>query len=147
MPLFPALSSVNSILCKKGVRNRLKLLAAGKLINPGRQILAFAMGADAVYSARGFMLSLGCIQAMQCWNNTCPIGITTQDPGLQWGLDISTRAVRVKNYVNNTMHDLYELLAVSGEKSLNDLSIDNLFIPEDSTLAPLVHEKYVESQR
>lgn len=146
MPLFPALSSVNRSLCKKGVRNRLKLLAAGKLINPGRQILAFAMGADAVYSARGFMFSLGCIQAMQCGNNTCPIGIATQDPALQRGLDIGTRSVRVKNYVHNTMHDLEELLAASGERSLDDLTIDNLFIPEDSTLAPLVHDKYVESQ-
>ena len=138
VPLFPALAGVNKILSDAGVRDRLKLMAAGKLVNPGRQMLAFALGAEAIYSARGFMLSLGCIQALQCGNNTCPIGITTHDPALQKGLDIPTKSVRVMNYVHNLEHDLTELLAASGLSSLHELSMKNLYIPEDSTLAPLL---------
>ncbi len=140
VPLIPALARVNKILCEAGVRDRLKLMAAGKLINPGRQMLAFALGAQAVYTARGFMLSLGCIQALQCGQNTCPIGITTHDPTLQRGLDIPTKAMRVKNYVHNLEHDLHELLAASGRRSFDELSMKNLFIPEDSTLAPLLED-------
>jgi glutamate synthase domain-containing protein 2 len=137
LPLYPALSGINKILRDKGVRDRVKLLAAGKLINSGRQMLAFALGADAVYTARGFMLSLGCIQAMQCGKNTCPIGITTHDPSLQRGLDVATKAVRVSNYVHNLEHDLFELLAATGCRSFKELSLDNLYIPEDSTLAQI----------
>lgn len=137
VPLFPALFNVDQILKKKGVRDRLKLMAAGKLINAGRQMLAFALGADAVYTARGFMLSLGCIQALQCGENTCPIGITTHDPALQRGLDIATKSVRVSNYVHNLEHDLVELLAATGRRCLSELTIENLFIPDDSTLAPI----------
>lgn len=138
VPLFPALSGVNKILMKLEVRDRIKLLAAGKLVNPGRQMLAFALGAQGIYSARGFMLALGCIQALQCGNNTCPIGITTHDPTLQKGLDIATKSLRVKNYVHNVEHDLIELLAASGQRSFDALSMKNLYIPEDSTLAPLL---------
>lgn len=141
IPLFPALSGVNQVLQIAGVRERVKLLAAGKLINPGRQILAFALGADAIYTARGFMLALGCIQAMQCGKNTCPIGITTQDPELQHGLDMETRSVRVRNYVENLEHDLFELLTATGERNFTDLTMDNLYVPEDSTLAPLLESR------
>ena len=138
VPLFRSLGRVDRILSKAGVRDRLKLMAAGKLVNAGRQILAFSLGAQAIYTARGFMLSIGCIQALQCGQNTCPIGITTHDPALQRGLDIPTKSIRVKNYVHNLERDLYELLAASGRRSFDELSMENLFIPEDSTLAPLL---------
>jgi glutamate synthase domain-containing protein 2 len=116
----------------------MKVMAAGKLVNPGRQMLAFALGAQAIYSARGFMLALGCIQALQCGNNTCPIGITTHDRSLQNGLDIAAKSVRIHNYVHNVEHDLIELLAASGQSSFESLSMKNLYVPEDSTLAPLL---------
>ncbi len=136
MPLFPALKGANDILLEAGVRNRLKLLASGKLIGPGRQMVAFCLGADAICSARGFMLSLGCIQAMQCGSNTCPVGITTHDPELQHGLDIAVKAVRVRNYVENLNKDLNELVAATGCRSINELSFDHLYVPAESTLAP-----------
>jgi glutamate synthase domain-containing protein 2 len=138
VPLFPALSGVNRILKNAGVRDKMKVMAAGKLVNPGRQMLAFALGAQAIYSARGFMLALGCIQALQCGNNTCPIGITTHDRSLQNGLDIAAKSVRIHNYVHNVEHDLIELLAASGQSSFESLSMKNLYVPEDSTLAPLL---------
>lgn len=138
VPLFPALSGVNRILKNAGVRDRMKVMAAGKLINPGRQMLAFALGAQAIYLARGFMLALGCIQTLQCGKNTCPIGITTHDRSLQKGLDIATKSVRIRNYVHNLEHDLTELLAASGQLSFESLTMKNLYVPEDSTLAPLL---------
>ena len=138
MPVFPALKSVNDILVKNEVRDRLKLLASGKLVAPGRQMVAFCLGADAIYSARGFMLSLGCIQALQCGNNTCPVGITTHDPVLQHGLNIDAKAPRIANYVHNLEHDLEELLASAGCRSVKELTFDHLFVPSESTLYPFI---------
>lgn len=138
VPLYPALHTVNTLLKKYGIRDRIRILASGKLITPSKQFTAMALGADAITSARGFILALGCIQALQCGNNTCPIGITTHDPSLQAGLIPEVKAERVKNYVNNTVHDLKELLAASGKKCLSDLSIDQLYIPGDSSLTPFL---------
>lgn len=135
MPLLPALHLINTTLTDKGVRDRLKIIAAGKLIGPGRQMIALSLGADAIYSARGFMLALGCIQALQCGNNTCPVGITTHDPELQKGLDIAAKSTRIANYVHNIEHDYYQLLAAIGKTSHKDLSIENLYIPRSTTLS------------
>ncbi len=146
MPLAPGLHAVSACLKKHGVRNRLKLNASGKLVSPGRQIMAMALGADAIYTARGFMLSLGCIQALQCGNNSCPIGITTHDSELEKGLVIASRAPRIANYVDNAEHDLEELLRATGCRSFSDLTEDNLYIPpntliRDPQLDAVLHAK------
>lgn len=131
-PLFPALEFVESALKKAKIRDKLKLICAGKLISPGKQFAAMSLGADACYSARGFLLALGCIQALQCNKNTCPVGITTHSPHLQRGLDIEAKSNRIKNYVERLIHDYHELLAALGKTHYKDLSKDNLIIPSYS---------------
>ncbi len=141
VPLFPALQGVDLILREEGVRDRLKLLAAGKLINPGRWLVALSLGADAVYTARGFMLSLGCIQALQCGNNTCPVGITTHDPSLTKGLVIEDKAERVQNYVENCVKEFYQLLGAAGCRSEHELGFSHLYVPSGTSLAPYAQER------
>jgi len=81
-----ALPMVSDMLHAQGLRDRVRLIASGKLVNPGDIAWAIAAGADFVVSARGFMFALGCIQALKCNRNTCPTGITTHDPRFQKGL-------------------------------------------------------------
>ncbi|MDG2089559.1 MAG: FMN-binding glutamate synthase family protein [Gammaproteobacteria bacterium] len=94
-------------LIEFGLRNRIKVIASGKLINPADVAWALCAGADAVTSARGFMFSLGCIQAMQCNTNTCPTGITTHDTHLQRGLVVKEKCKRVAHYQQNMVKELY----------------------------------------
>jgi len=82
-----------------GLKQRIRIVASGKLVTPGEVAWALCAGADFVISARGFMFALGCIQAMKCNKNTCPTGITTHDPKLQRGLDPTNKAVRVASFV------------------------------------------------
>lgn len=89
-----------------GLRERIKIITSGKLITPAEVAWAFAVGADFVTSARGFMFSLGCIQALQCNKNTCPTGITTHNKKLQTGLDVGIKAERVKHYAQNMSHEV-----------------------------------------
>lgn len=140
MPLFPALHGLVEILKEEGVRDRLRIFAAGKLIDAGRQTLAFALGADACYTARGFMLALGCIQARECGNNTCPVGITTQDPHLQAGLVIEDKAKRVRNYAENTLRELRELTVSMGKPCPSRLNAEDVFIPSGSSLWNMIRE-------
>lgn len=133
MPLLRALPLAHQILVEEGVRDRLKLLSSGKLINAGRQLKALSLGADAVCSARGFMLAIGCIQALQCNKNSCPVGITTHNPKLQRGLDIELKAQRVNNYATSLLKDHKELLAATGHKAWRELNPENLITPEPSS--------------
>ena len=140
MPLFEALPRVHQILIEAGLRDRLVLFASGKLINPGKQMTALSLGADVLYSARGFLLALGCIQALQCNRNTCPVGITTHQKHLQNGLDIEDKSHRVASYIEALHHDHLELLAAMGKSSSQLLTDENVYAP-DRTEASLPNQK------
>ncbi|MBW2223276.1 MAG: FMN-binding glutamate synthase family protein [Deltaproteobacteria bacterium] len=129
LPLLEGLARVQSVLEEEGVRDRLKLIASGKLIDARRQLIAMSLGADACYTARGFMLALGCIQALQCNQNTCPVGITTHNPRLERGLDIEAKSTRVANYVAGLCHNYVEMLAATGKTAASELGRDDLFLP------------------
>jgi glutamate synthase domain-containing protein 2 len=98
--LKESLPMVVDILRRHGLRDRIRVIASGKLVTPAEVAWAYCAGADFAISARGFMFALGCIQAMKCNKNTCPTGITTHDRRLQRGLNPEDKAVRVKNFVD-----------------------------------------------
>ena len=106
MSIREVLPVVADKLIAHGLRERIKIIAAGKLILPVDVAWALCAGADFVNSARGFMFALGCIQAMQCNRNTCPTGITTHDPHLQRGLDPVDKGERVAHYVGNLVKEV-----------------------------------------
>lgn len=95
-----SLPMVIDIMTKHGLRERIKIIASGKLITPAEVAWAYCAGADFVVSARGFMFALGCIQSLRCNKNTCPTGIATHDRRLQRGLDPEDKSVRVRNFVD-----------------------------------------------
>ena len=125
-PLFPALKQLISLIQDHNVSHKFKLVTSGKLISAGKQMMALCMGADAIYTARGFMLAMGCIQALRCNNNTCPVGITTHSEKLQHGLDIEEKSERVKNYTLNLDHNHYEMLSAMGQTQFSRLNRENL---------------------
>lgn len=96
-----ALPRVVDALIENGLRERIKVIASGKLVTPAKVAWALACGADLINSARGYMFALGCIQALRCHQNTCPTGITTHDPKLQRGLVVEDKAERVAYYTKN----------------------------------------------
>ncbi len=99
-----ALPVLVDIRDQHGLTERVRIIASGKLILPGDVAWALAVGADFINNARGFMFSLGCIQAMRCHKNTCPTGVTTHDPDLQRGLVVADKSVRVANFARNMIH-------------------------------------------
>jgi glutamate synthase domain-containing protein 2 len=101
-----ALPAVSDALHRHGLRERVRVIASGKLVNPADVAWALAAGADFVTSARGFMFALGCIQALKCNRNTCPTGITTHDPALQRGLVPKVKAKRVAHYARSVIHEV-----------------------------------------
>jgi glutamate synthase domain-containing protein 2 len=106
LPLRESLPLMVDKLNIYGLRDRVKVIASGKLINPANVAWALCMGADFCTSARGFMFSLGCIQALQCNKNTCPTGITTHDKKLQRGLDPTNKAVRVAKFQDQIEYEV-----------------------------------------
>lgn len=101
LSISEALPRAVDALLEAGIKDRIKVIAAGQLVTSARAAWALACGADYVNTARGFMFSLGCIQALRCHTNTCPTGVTTHDVKLQRGLVVEEKFERVANYCLN----------------------------------------------
>lgn len=101
LPITESLPVLIDTLVEYDLKDRIKVIASGKLIMPAEVAWALSIGADFVNSARGFAFALGCIQAMRCNKNTCPTGVATQNKWLMRGLDPTSKAVRVSQYVKN----------------------------------------------
>ena len=117
MPLVDGLTFVHNTLRGAGLRDRVKIGAAGKLVTAFDIVHAFALGADWANSARGFMFAVGCIQAQACHTNECPVGVATQDKLRQRALDVGNKSQRVARFHANTMKALADMAGAAG---LND---------------------------
>jgi glutamate synthase domain-containing protein 2 len=121
MPLRDGLAFVNAALIGAGLRDKIKLGCAGKIITGFDMARAFALGADWCNVARGFMFAVGCIQAQTCHTGHCPTGVATQDPLRQRALVVPTKSERVRNFHHQTVLSLAEMLAAAGMTSPKDL--------------------------
>jgi hypothetical protein len=127
MPCLEATYFVEQVLRGAGLRDRIKLISAGKTASGFDMLAKIALGADVVNSARAMMLALGCIQSKSCNTNNCPTGVATQDPARAKALDVDLRAIRAKNYQSGTVHAFLELCGALGYEDPDLLTPDDLY--------------------
>jgi glutamate synthase domain-containing protein 2 len=144
LPLRESLPLLVDKLCEHGLRERVKVIASGKLITPADVAWALCLGADFICSARGFMFALGCIQALQCNKNTCPTGITTHNPKLQKGLHPPTKAQRVANYVKTMTHEVGTIAHSCGVRNPRELRRFHARVVQANSISMALDELYPE---
>jgi glutamate synthase domain-containing protein 2 len=123
-----ALPRVVDSLIENGLRQRIRVIAAGKLVTSARAAWALAAGADFVNTARGFMFSLGCIQALRCHQNTCPTGVTTHNKRLQRALVVEEKYLRVANYCNGINREIDMIAHSCGVRHARELRREHVRI-------------------
>mgnify|MGYP001175462153 CR=1 FL=1 len=121
MPLHEALALTSRTLTFYGLQGKIKIIAAGKIISGYDILKALALGADACYSARGMMFSLGCIQALQCDSGKCPVGIATQERSLYRAIDVTDKKIRVANFHRHTINAVTHLMEACGFSTLDEI--------------------------
>ena len=140
LPLRESLPMLANKLIEYGLRERVKIIASGKLITPADVAWALCLGADFCVSARGFMFSLGCIQALQCNKNTCPTGITTHNPKLQRGLDPADKAERVASYAKNLCYEVGMIAHSCGVNEPRELARHHVRVVMENGLSIPLHK-------
>lgn len=124
LPLRDGLHFANMALIGAGIRDKIKIGASAKIVSGADMAKAFALGADWCNAARGFMFSIGCIQARACHTNRCPTGVATQDPVRQSGLHVGDKAQRVANFHANTLYGFAEMLGAMGLTSPDEITLN-----------------------
>ncbi|MFZ4538016.1 FMN-binding glutamate synthase family protein [Propionivibrio sp.] len=137
-----ALPLVADALMASGLKERIRLIASGQLVTPARVAWALAAGADFVNTARGFMFSLGCIQAMRCHTNTCPTGVATHDLRLQRGLVVADKAARVASYCKNMNQEIGMIAHSCGLPHARELRREHVRIVQASGQSVALDELY-----
>ncbi len=130
LPITLALPMVVEARDRHGLTERIRILASGKLITPDKVAWALCMGADFVVSARGFMFSLGCIQAMKCGSGKCPTGVASVDERLRQGLDPTDKGNRVAMYAQQVIHTVETISHSCGLTDPSGFSVDNVTATE-----------------
>ncbi len=120
-PLVEGLTFVHNALVGAGLRDRVKIIASGKISSGFGLVKLLALGADVGYAARSMLMAMGCIQARKCNSNDCPVGITTQNPSLTAGLVVPVKSARVARYHAETIEAALELIGAAGLESPADL--------------------------
>jgi len=123
-----ALPRVVDSLIESGLRQRVRVIASGKIVTSARAAWALAAGADFVNTARGFMFSLGCIQALRCHQNTCPTGVTTHNKRLQRALVVEEKYLRVANYANGMNREIDMIAHSCGVRHARELRREHVRI-------------------
>lgn len=127
MPFRDGLAFASNCLVGYDLKKHIKIIAAGKITSAFDIVRAISLGADACNSARAMMLALGCIQALECNQNTCPTGVATQNKELMKGLDVVTKKERVANYHQQTVKALVELIASAGLEHTNEITRKHVY--------------------
>jgi glutamate synthase domain-containing protein 2 len=121
MPLRDGLAFVFDALNGFSLKRHIKIIASGKVATGFDLIKNISLGADMCNSARGMMMAIGCIQALECNTNHCPTGVATQDKALQSGLKVSDKKHRVANFHHETIKSAVELMGAAGIKDTSKL--------------------------
>ncbi len=132
LPITEGLPRVVDALIEAGLRERVRVVASGKLVTSAKAAWALCAGADFINTARGFMFALGCIQALRCHTNTCPTGVTTHNRRLQRGLVVEEKFTRVANYAINMNKEIDMIAHSCGCRHARELRREHVRIVESA---------------
>ena len=120
-PLREGLAFVIDCLIGFDLKKDIRVIASGRIFSGFHIVRLLAQGADLCNSARGMMMALGCIQSLECNKNSCPTGVTTQNPALYKGLNVADKTLRVANFHQGTVAAVVELIAAAGLTNTDQL--------------------------
>jgi glutamate synthase domain-containing protein 2 len=147
LPIAEALPRVVDALIEADLKERVRVVASGKLVTSARAAWALCVGADFVNTARGFMFALGCIQALRCHQNTCPTGVTTHNRRLQRGLVVEEKYQRVANYCRNINREIDMIAHSCGCRHARELRREHVRIVRSAGESVALNMLYPYPQR
>ena len=113
------LSETQQTLVLNGLRGQVMLQVDGQL-KTGRDIILMAMlGAEEFGFATSALIVLGCVMMRKCHQNTCPVGVATQNEELR--KRFHGRSEYLVNFFTFLAQEVREYLAEIGVERLDDI--------------------------
>ncbi|PSP31503.1 glutamate synthase large subunit [Halobacteriales archaeon QH_10_67_22] len=119
LPWELGLAEANQMLRATGLRSRITVTTDGG-VKTGRDVaVAALLGAEGYAFGTASLVTSGCVMARQCHENTCPVGIATQDEDLRDRFPGEPQ--HVINYMTFVAQELREIMADLGFRSVDEM--------------------------
>ena len=142
LPFRLGFTEVYRTFAEQGVHEKVVFIGSGKLGFPESGLLALALGCDMISVAREAMMAIGCIQAQRCHTGHCPTGVATQNRWLMRGLDPTSKAARLANYLAIWRKDLTHLAHATGHSHPSLVPLDYIDIVDNETRTRSAREAF-----
>jgi glutamate synthase (ferredoxin) len=142
LPFKLGFTEVYRTFAAQGVHEKVVFIGSGKLGFPESGLLALALGCDMISVAREAMMAIGCIQAQRCHTGHCPTGVATQNRWLMRGLDPTSKAARLANYLAVWRKDLTHLAHATGHSHPSLVPLDFIDIVDNETRTRSAREAF-----
>ncbi|AGB30401.1 glutamate synthase family protein [Natrinema pellirubrum DSM 15624] len=119
LPWELGLAEANQMLCRTGLRDRIRVSADGGM-KTGRDVaVAALLGAEEYIFGTASLVTGGCVMARQCHKNTCPVGVATQREDLR--KRFPGEPEHVINYMTFIAQELREIMAELGYETIDEM--------------------------
>ncbi|MDO4499769.1 MAG: glutamate synthase large subunit [Erysipelotrichaceae bacterium] len=119
LPWELGLSESHQALIANGLRDKVTLETDGKLMTGRDVVIACLLGAEEFGFATAPLVSMGCVMMRVCNLDTCPVGITTQNPELR--KYFRGKPEHVMNFMLFTARRVREIMAELGFRSMDEM--------------------------
>ena len=119
VPWELGLAEANQMLCQTGLRDRIRVTTDGGLKTGRDAAIAALLGAEGYVFGTASMVTSGCVMARQCHENTCPVGVATQNEKLRDRFPGQPQ--HVINYMTFLAQELREIMAELGFRSVEEM--------------------------
>ncbi len=119
IPWEMGLAEANQVLTLNRMRHRVTLQTDGGLMTGRDIVIAAILGAEEYALGTAALVAMGCLMVRQCHSNTCPVGITTQDPALRSKFEGTVE--KVIHLMTFVAEEVREILAALGARSLHEI--------------------------
>ena len=134
------LAEAQQTLVKNGLRGQVRLQTDGQL-KTGHDVIVMALlGADEFSVGTLALIVLGCVMMRKCNQNTCPMGVATQNPELR--RHFIGRYEYLVNYFTFLAQEVREYLAEMGFTKLNDIIGHTELLVDNRTVMDNANEKF-----
>jgi len=119
LPWEIGLAETHQTLVMNDLRGRVRLQTDGQLKTGRDIVIAALLGAEEFGFGTATLIVLGCVMMRKCHQNTCPVGVATQDPELR--KKFTGKPEFLINYFRFMVQEVREIMAELGIRKFDDL--------------------------
>lgn len=118
LPWELGIAEAQQTLRLNGLRGNVRIQVDGQMKTGRDVVIGALLGAEEFGFATAILVSLGCVMMRKCHDNSCPVGVATQDERLR--KCFKGKPEHVENFLRYVAREVREILASLGLRSLDE---------------------------